>query len=119
MFGRNKGEKPDLECWATYCGGHKAYPKEHAMKLKIFADHIEITKPELKIPFAAMAKVEYTKTPTISITGVGSRTFNVIEYHDGIENQTIVLHIVDQMGSRNLEKAHAMIYQRMQAAKNR
>lgn len=117
MFGRNKGDKPDLECWATYCGGHKAYPDEHTCKLKIFADRIEITKPEIKIPFAVMNKVEYTKTPKIGVTGVGTRTFSIVEYNDGIEMQQVVILIVDQLGSRNLEKAHGMMYSRMLEAK--
>jgi hypothetical protein len=109
--------KPDLKCWVTYCGGHKAYTKQHTTRLQIFADHIEIGNPKLKIPFASILKVEYTKTPRIGMGHTSTKTFSIIEYHDGIEKQQIVLLIIDQLGSRNLERAQAMLYERMQAAK--
>jgi hypothetical protein len=109
--------KPDLKCWVTYWGGHKAYTKQRTTRLHIFADHIEIGNPKLKIPFASVLKVEYTKTPSIGLTHNSTKTFTVIEYNDGSETQQIVLLVVDQLGSRNLEKTQAMLYERMQAAK--
>lgn len=135
MFGRNKSNdvagatattenkgKPEIESYATYCGGHKLYPKERTCKIKLYADHCAITSPELRIPYKQMTKVDYINENGLAQFGLiltrKKQTYTVIEYNDEANTaQRILLIVVDQMGSRNLEKIQSALYQKMTAAK--
>ena len=123
--GRAGGVQPDYEFDAEYMGGHKAYPKKRDVKVLIYEDRLVIEKGlDLEIPFGSISNIEnsdaqrITKTRVL-LTGVivgllwkKKFLYTVIDYNDGIVDQTIILDL-----HRAVEKVQGIIYERMLRSK--
>jgi hypothetical protein len=114
---------------ATYIGGHKAFPKKSHTKVGIYEDRLELTNPSLRIPYASMKNIENMDEKKISalrvvVLGIvflplaiigalwkKKMIYTVIEYNDGIDEQTIILDF-----GRKLDKIQPLVYQKMLSA---
>jgi hypothetical protein len=118
--------KPDYKFGAEYMGGHKAFPKKKDTDLLIFHDRIILDKMGLEIPFRSMTNIENSDAERLTKTRMFLTPFfigffwkkrylyTVIDYHDGIDKQTVILDL-----HKSVEKAQAIIYQRMLSSKDR
>jgi hypothetical protein len=115
----------------AYIGGHKAFPKKTHTKFRIHEDGIELMEPSLKIPYSSMTKIENMDEKRISalrvvvlglvflpLAVVGALwkkkyLYTVIQYGDGIDEQTIVLDF-----ARNIDQIQPLIYQKMLDARH-
>jgi hypothetical protein len=113
-------EKPDYKFGAEYMGGHKSFPKKRDTDLLIFHDRIILNKLDLDIPFRSISNIENSDAERLTKTRMLLTPFflgffwkkkylyTVIDYHDGIDNQSVVLDL-----HRAVEKAQGILYQRM------
>ena len=121
MFGRNKEqEKEEYKFDAEYMGGHKLYPKKKDTDVLIFEDRIVLKKLDITIPFEAIRNIENSSAERLTKTRMLLTPFflgffwkkdyhyTVIDYNDGLDDQSIVLDF-----HRKMEKAQQIIYQKM------
>jgi hypothetical protein len=92
----------------------------------IFHDRIVLDKLQIDIPFSSMSNVENSDAERLTKTRMILTPFflgffwkkkylyTVIDYHDGIDNQSVILDL-----HRSVEKAQGVIYQRMLSSRRR
>lgn len=104
-----------------YMGGHKLYPKKQVVRVYIDADRLVIEGLDnLEIPFSKITNLEnmdekrITKTrillggPIIGLLWKKNFVYTVIEYNDGLMNQSVILD-----AGKDAESFQRMIYARM------
>jgi hypothetical protein len=102
-----------------YMGGHIAYPKKTHTKFRIYEDCVELMEPGLRIPYSSMTKIENMEEKKISalrVVALGivgalwkkKYLYTVIQYGEGIDEQTIVL----DFGGK-IDQVQPLIYQKM------
>jgi hypothetical protein len=126
MFTRNnpKKEKEEYKFDAEYMGGHKLYPKKKDTEVLIYEDRIVLKKLDVTIPFDSISNIENESAERLTKTRMFLTPFcigffwkkdfhyTVIDYNDGIDNQSIVIDF-----HRKMVKAQQAIYQKITAAR--
>ena len=119
-----KLEKPEFKFSGEYIGGHKLYPKKRDLDILVYDDRIFITKLNLDIPFTSIKNIENSEAERLTKTRMFLTPFfigfswkkkylyTVIDYNDGIDDQSIVFDF-----HRSVEKVQGTIYQKMIAAR--
>jgi hypothetical protein len=115
---------------ATYIGGHKAFPKQKHTKVAVYGNRLEIVELNLSIPYSSMINIENMDDKKISalrvvvlglvflpLAIVGALwkkkvLYTVIQYNDGVDEQTIILDL-----GKGVESIQPLIYQKMLLAK--
>jgi hypothetical protein len=117
-------EEPDYKFGAEYMGGHKAFPKKKDTDVLIFHDRIILKSLGIDIPFSSIKNMEnsdaerITKTrvfltgPIIGLLWKKKFLYTVIDYNDGMVDQTVILDL-----HRSVQEAQTVIYQRMLASR--
>jgi hypothetical protein len=105
-------------------GGHKLYPKKKDTEIWVYPDRIFLKKLELDIPFTSMTNIENSDTERLTKTRMilvpfllgffwkKKYLYTVIDYNDGISEQSIVLDL-----HRGVEKVQQILYRRMIASR--
>jgi hypothetical protein len=102
---------------ATYMGGHTEYPTARLTGVFIYPDNIFLQGLGLQIPYSCILKIYNANKEEISgflfIGPVGTwwkknHLYTVIQYKNGIDNQTIVVDF-----DRNIDSVQPLIYRRM------
>jgi hypothetical protein len=108
---------------ATYIGGHRAFPKQKHTKVKVYGDGIELEALKLTVPYSSMTNIENMddkKISAIRVVALGvigvlwkkKVVYTVIQYNDGVDEQTIMLDF-----GKEIDKIQPLIYQKMLVAK--
>lgn len=117
-----------LKAKAKYLGGHSMHPAKKEIKTNIILrnDTVFIEKITLPIPYSKMTTIENMDDKKISklrVIGLGliflplaivgalwkkKKLYTVIEYNDGVQNQTVVIDF-----GKNVEKMQQAIYAKM------
>lgn len=121
--------EPEHRFHAKYLGGHKAYPLKNAVDTEIllYNDRIEVAYPiQLDIIYSKIKNIENMDEKKISalrVIGLGlialplaivgamwkkKKVYTVIEYNDGLDDQTVVFDF-----DKYLEKMQPIIYHKM------
>jgi hypothetical protein len=113
-------EEPDFKFEAEYMGGHKAFPRKKDTDVLIYHDRLVLKALGIDIPFSSVKNMEnsdadrITKTrvfltgPIIGLLWKKKFLYTVIDYNDGMVDQTIILDL-----HKSIEKAQTIIYQRI------
>ena len=123
MFGR---EKRLAKIDAKYISGHSLYYHEKGTDVLFYQDRMQFDNMDITIPYAAITKLgaqedrHITKT-RVFLTGVFPGLFwkkkyryTVIEYNDGIQDQTVILDF-----HKEANKAQRIIYGQMAGARQK
>jgi hypothetical protein len=116
-------DQPEKQYKVEYLGGHKAHPMETKTYVFIYPDSIEIGALGIWIPYKSILNIENTEEKKVSASravmmGAGAllwkkkHVYTVIEYHDGYENQKVIIDF-----DKDVETAQPLIYNRMVEAK--
>lgn len=115
---------------AIYIGGHAAFPKQKHTNVEVYENRIEIEALKLSVPYSTMTNIENMDDKKISalrvvvlgliflpLAIVGAlwkkkKLYTVIEYNDGIVEQTIILDL-----GKEIDRIQPLIYQKMLVAK--
>lgn len=123
-----------LKAKAKYLGGHSMHPAKKEIKANVILrnDTVFIEKITLPIPYSQMITIENMNDKKISklrVIGLGliflplaivgalwkkKKLYTVIEYNDGVQNQTVVIDF-----GKNVEKMQQAIYAKMIESRSR
>jgi len=124
MFGHKK-EKRLAKIDAKYIAGHPLYAHEKGTDVLFYEDRMQFDKMDITIPYAAITNLgaqedrHITKTRVL-VTGVvglfwkKKYRYTVIEYNDGIQDQTVILDF-----HKEANKAQKIIYPKMIEARDK
>jgi hypothetical protein len=125
VFGHKK-EKRLAKIDAKYISGHSLYYHEKGTDVLFYQDRMQFDNMDITIPYAAITKLgaqedrHITKT-RVFLTGVFPGLFwkkkyryTVIEYNDGIQDQTVILDF-----HKEANKAQRIIYGQMAGARQK
>ncbi len=124
MFG-NKKEKRLAKIDAKYISGHSLYAHEKGTDVSFYQDRMRFDNMDITIPYSAITQLgsqedrHITKTRVL-VTGVvglfwkKKYRYTVIEYNDGIQDQTVILDF-----HKEANKAQRIIYSKMIDAKGK
>jgi len=122
MFGR---EKRLAKIDAKYIAGHPLYAHEKGTDVLFYVDRMQFDNMDVTIPYAAITNLgaqedrHITKTRVLFTGAIGlfwkkKYRYTVIEYNDGIQDQTLILDFHKEAG-----KAQKIIYSQMAGARQR
>jgi hypothetical protein len=122
MFGHKK-EKRLAKIDAKYISGHSLYAHEKGTDVSFYEDRMQFDNMNITIPYIAIARLgaqedrHITKTRVLVTGLVGlfwkkKYRYTVIEYNDGIQDQTVILDFHKEAG-----KAQKIIYNQMAGAR--
>lgn len=103
----------------AYIGGHIAYPKRTHTRIRLFDEGMELTDPYLRISYSSITKIENMEEKKISALRVVALgivgalwkkryLYTVVQYNDGIAEQTIILDF-----GKQIDQIQPLIYQKM------
>jgi hypothetical protein len=125
MFGHNKKEKRLAKIDAKYIAGHPLYAHEKGTDVLFYEDRMQFDNMDITIPYSAITNLgaqedrHITKTRVL-VTGVvglfwkKKYRYTVIEYNDGIQDQTVILDF-----HKEANKAQKIIYPKMIEARDK
>ena len=122
MFGR---EKRLAKIDAKYISGHSLYYHEKGTDVLFYVDRMKFDNMDITIPYASITKLgaqedrHITKTRVVMTGLVGlfwkkKYRYTVIEYNDGIQDQTVILDF-----HKEANKAQRLIYNQMAGARQK
>ena len=124
MFGHKK-EKRLAKIDAKYISGHSLYAHEKGTDVLFYDDRMQFDNMDITIPYIAITKLgsqedrHITKT-RVFVTGVvglfwkKKYRYTVIEYNDGIQDQSVILDF-----HKEASKAQKIIYPKMIEAREK
>ena len=124
MFGHKK-EKRLAKIDAKYISGHSLYAHEKGTDVLFYDDRMQFDNMDITIPYIAITKLgsqedrHITKT-RVFVTGVvglfwkKKYRYTVIEYNDGIQDQSVILDF-----HKDANKAQKIIYPKMIEAREK
>jgi len=124
MFGHKK-EKRLAKIDAKYISGHSLYAHEKGTDVSFYQDRMQFDNMNITIPYIAITQLgsqedrHITKTRVLVTGFVGlfwkkKYRYTVIEYNDGIQDQTVILDF-----HKEANKAQRIIYSKMIDAKEK
>ena len=124
MSDRNK-EKRLAKIDAKYISGHSMYAHEKGTDVLFYADRLQFDNMDITIPYAAITRLSgqedrhITKTRAVLTPVVGlfwkkKYRYTVIDYNDGIQDQSVILDF-----HKEADKAQKIIYHNMLEAKEK
>ena len=124
MFGHKK-EKRIAKIDAKYISGHSLYAHEKGTDVSFYVDRMKFDNMDITIPYSSIARLgaqedrHITKTRVLMTGLVGlfwkkKYRYTVIEYNDGIQDQTVILDFHKEAG-----KAQKIIYNQMAGARQK
>ena len=122
MFGR---EKRLAKIDAKYISGHSLYYHEKGTDVLFYVDRMKFDNMDITIPYSSIIKLgaqedrHITKTRVFMTGLVGlfwkkKYRYTVIEYNDGIQDQTVILDF-----HKEANKAQKIIYNQMAGARQK
>jgi hypothetical protein len=122
MFGHKK-EKRIAKIDAKYISGHSLYAHEKGTDVSFYVDRMKFDNMDITIPYNSITRLgaqedrHITKT-RVFVTGIvglfwkKKYRYTVIEYNDGIQDQTVILDF-----HKEANKAQKIIYNQMAGAR--
>ena len=122
MFGHKK-EKRLAKIDAKYISGHSLYAHEKGTDVSFYVDRMKFDNMDISIPYNSITRLgaqedrHITKT-RVFVTGIvglfwkKKYRYTVIEYNDGIQDQTVILDF-----HKEANKAQKIIYNQMAGAR--
>ena len=122
MFGHKK-EKRIAKIDAKYISGHSLYAHEKGTDVSFYVDRMKFDNMDITIPYNSITRLSaqedrhITKTRVVMTGLVGlfwkkKYRYTVIEYNDGIQDQTVILDF-----HKEANKAQKIIYNQMAGAR--
>jgi hypothetical protein len=120
IFHREEKEKEEAKFEVKYISGHSMYPYEKGTHVLFFADRLELEHMNIVIPYADIKRLGsqedrhttktrvFWTTPIVGLLWKKKYRYTVIEYFDGIQDQTILIDF-----HRSAEKVQKGLYQNM------
>ena len=124
MFGHKK-EKRIAKIDAKYISGHSLYAHEKGTDVSFYVDRMKFDNMDISIPYNSITRLgaqedrHITKT-RVFVTGIvglfwkKKYRYTVIEYNDGIQDQTVILDF-----HKEANKAQRIIYGQMAGARQK
>jgi hypothetical protein len=124
MFGHKK-EKKLAKIDAKYISGHPLYAHEKGTDVLFYVDRMKFNSMDITIPYSSITRLgaqedrHITKTRVFMTGLVGlfwkkKYRYTVIEYNDGIQDQTVILDF-----HKEANKAQKIIYNQMAGARQK
>ena len=120
-----KKEKRLAKIDAKYISGHSLYAHEKGTDVSFYEDRMQFDNMDITIPYISITKLgvqedrHITKTRVVMTGVVGlfwkkKYRYTVIEYNDGIQDQTVILDF-----HKEANKAQKIIYNKMTEARTK